>query len=1549
MGKQSLLEKGRAASARGEYYAALASLLELRDQGLDLVESWSLTRGINRLQLRDLNYDRCLEVGALSADGSLSFYLLQGKPGQFAELQDRPVEQFRFFRHIGEKPAVVVLRPHKILGVYEFEKRGTETRIRHIRNVALPKEFGNILDIAYKPHSIYLSFSSGHLCEYNKVNFDLRTHVINGVVQRFKTGGRLAEDASSVAYECLLGILQGGGLVIFDLHRGDLVETRRISTEEVYVDAYLADADSDGIEDIVAITRDGKIHIFDWYSLRLKFFISCPDEFYCLYCNDIDNDGILEILVGAQSNQFYSFAVSGDRGLFVKKQYVTAHRVLDIWAGTVIEDDKRVDTRVIVGEADGSLRVFRAYPAREIRTEISNAFRQLCTAEPQDFQSRLAGSNHLEVLRYALEQLAPQMLSASLTAFLDAIAAKGGYQAQLLITNALPAHLKKLQNDEMLADYAATFFTTLFETHHDLRTCQAICAALNEIVSHGVGISLELLALYDSFNRERMLMEGTWPQRLEAIRAHIGRGQFDDAYTELGRLKATGLDLLRYIRTGEAVRYLVTTANRIGFTTADRCVNLVDLQEECEVVSRRLAGGNLRYCALPYTEAAHIVSHGAEMEIYDGEGNVLAHKGYTAAICALGAFANGSRTNIVVGLADGGIVWENSDGCCFNFAVLTLPVAFAQCQRGDVRDLYCVTVDCRLYVVKDIVRHFQDANPPSTPLVAAPVCMGLINPINPLALTALQEDIESIRLIILCPDRLLLVKVFAERYEASSVILGRSATCAIIHRDFDGGNVEVIVGTRDRSLLYVALDGTVLKEAYLPDVPTSMHLVGGEQSSRLLVGFAAGNIGVYQLITHKDLQDLESMCDANIDRHHRARWQADSLAEKLALLNIAGIGECELDDIHYALEERVRMLIPKETIVTAVKALESKGTVHGLVKGPTVRYSVTDKLYARWIHSRQDLYSTIRGHRDEVIAYMKLADVRLIATSFPDTKEWLRDFLLIEQPKYERLVALSALMDHRTTANSDERETLRLKELQHICSLIDAVVLNSVSTAPGLSRDLSVFEIALPAVKFLGFDRLLVIILSTKQPISAPTLAWLQTLLGWKIILVLVSHHSDLVRDSVKSVSHVAVLDDDDLKNILISDSPRDEFFNRVLRQIDLATLSPFHCYGPVPDQFYGRASERQTLFESLQHRNKSHYAVIGPRKIGKTSLLLRVKRDLETAGGLSAKFIDLSLCRDPHAAFEALADALQLSKGYSSPEALIRQVEMYSKAQKYPPALLIDEVDGVLSSDRRAGEVFAGTLRTLVNQLGVRIVIAGYEAIYHQMHDLNSVMFNTFTPLELGALRPQDAAALVEESFRPIISIERLEVEHIIKQTACYPNFIQLCCHQLLKESTVTALRRIQYSDVRRVLESPDLYSMMARVYIEGLSEQCKVLLYIMIASYDSRLGAIIIDGVGYKDAMTSQFAQERDKFRLGESFTPYDLHRLLELHNVKLTHDELLMLIRRLSLGSVLRHVQGKEYSFVLPHLPQLLAANAEVELAATNLLERLNEIFGHRSGII
>src|SRR5271165_944700 len=280
MRTEDLFRHGQEAEQRGDHFGALQYFLSLREQQIDLVRVWQLGGPVPRIRLRDLDANGYMEVGALSAAGEFEVYTLQPLADQPVRHTGNKWRNFRLFPYIDETPAVVLVGDDNVLSVYTFTKRGAALSFVHEKDVMPPQEIGEIVDVAYKRRRIYVVGTEPKICEYSALTFGPpRLHNFSLRVRRLNSGGRSADDPLSVMNRHMLGLLRDGGLGIFDLDLGAVKEGRRVAGTERYLDAFVGDPDNDGTDDIIAISQDGKLHIYNWFSLQLRYAITWPDEF----------------------------------------------------------------------------------------------------------------------------------------------------------------------------------------------------------------------------------------------------------------------------------------------------------------------------------------------------------------------------------------------------------------------------------------------------------------------------------------------------------------------------------------------------------------------------------------------------------------------------------------------------------------------------------------------------------------------------------------------------------------------------------------------------------------------------------------------------------------------------------------------------------------------------------------------------------------------------------------------------------------------------------------------------------------------------------------------------------------------------------------------------------------------------------------------------------------------------------------------------------------------------------------------------------------------
>lgn len=219
-------------------------------------------------------------------------------------------------------------------------------------------------------------------------------------------------------------------------------------------------------------------------------------------------------------------------------------------------------------------------------------------------------------------------------------------------------------------------------------------------------------------------------------------------------------------------------------------------------------------------------------------------------------------------------------------------------------------------------------------------------------------------------------------------------------------------------------------------------------------------------------------------------------------------------------------------------------------------------------------------------------------------------------------------------------------------------------------------------------------------------------------------------------------------------------------------STNPFYHRTPVrdPAYFFGRQRERQQLHNLVQHGQS--VAVVGPRRIGKSSLLWQLVHDLTLTHSAA-------LAAPPHcvvyfsgeawqdqstkALYAALWDGVVAALPATTQLPAVTEIDCTATELDFPTFLralrqvtatgmplvfLLDEFD-VLSQNRHLDESFFSSLRSLTASQGVVFVTAStkplLELTYAQQSALSSPFFNIFLPQRLGLLSDEEAFSLLQ------------------------------------------------------------------------------------------------------------------------------------------------------------------------------------------------------------
>jgi ligand-binding sensor domain-containing protein len=262
------------------------------------------------------------------------------------------------------------------------------------------------------------------------------------------------------------------------------------------------------------------------------------------------------------------------------------------------------------------------------------------------------------------------------------------------------------------------------------------------------------------------------------------------------------------------------------------------------------------------------------------------------------------------------------------------------------------------------------------------------------------------------------------------------------------------------------------------------------------------------------------------------------------------------------------------------------------------------------------------------------------------------------------------------------------------------------------------------------------------------------------------------------------LISDEELRELLFAQSPQQVFAGLLLTR-GLLAISPYRTEGPVksPEMFFGR----DPLLRELITAPSLQFLLVGPRRVGKSSLLHRVLGNLPTHHpDLEHVYLDLLNISDPARIARKLARKLELEPPVEPGAAHPAQIlaERFTSPTK-PGLLLIDEADALVEADAQRGYPLLSELRSLQAEGVCSFVLTGYWHIYRHTLDHNSPLHNFASVRRLGPLEPEAGRALATEPMARLglTWADTTLADRIVERTGGYPNLIQLVCHELLEQ----------------------------------------------------------------------------------------------------------------------------------------------------------------------
>jgi len=457
--------------------------------------------------------------------------------------------------------------------------------------------------------------------------------------------------------------------------------------------------------------------------------------------------------------------------------------------------------------------------------------------------------------------------------------------------------------------------------------------------------------------------------------------------------------------------------------------------------------------------------------------------------------------------------------------------------------------------------------------------------------------------------------------------------------------------------------------------------------------------------------------------------------------------------------------------------------------------------------------------------------------------------------------------------------------------------------------DLSVYLVDLSEWKLRLSDRTPFICVDAGHLASLPTeelVAVLRTLVrtqhfGWRVPFVVVEGTSPELREAVHlQIPYSVVLDEEDLQRIAARPLSDRRILEEICQQLPLASLSPYEISSPVTgSRFFGREYELRTIL----HHPDTDYVIVGVRRIGKSSLLLELKRrmeEFEDGGDGTVFFFDCSDFHSKEDYIRAVVTELDIRERQRMTFQKFPNFLQYKSYRgKRPLTFLLDEIDYLIHFDRQDGWSLLRTLRASSQKGFCRYILTGYrEAIEESLSD-QSPLYNFVTRLPLGNLSRDDTRKLVTAPMQSLgVTLEREKdlTSQIFEQTAGHPNYVQFYCYSLVQLMDREDRRHVSPNDLVSVQGDEEFERYVFRTFSSNSTDLEKAVVYCMLMDHE-------------------------------DQFTTRDVDIGLKKRKVFVTAGQIEQACDNLRTAGVLDK-QGRTFAFAIPILIQLLQDHYDVE---------------------
>jgi signal transduction protein with GAF and PtsI domain len=355
------------------------------------------------------------------------------------------------------------------------------------------------------------------------------------------------------------------------------------------------------------------------------------------------------------------------------------------------------------------------------------------------------------------------------------------------------------------------------------------------------------------------------------------------------------------------------------------------------------------------------------------------------------------------------------------------------------------------------------------------------------------------------------------------------------------------------------------------------------------------------------------------------------------------------------------------------------------------------------------------------------------------------------------------------------------------------------------------------------------------------------------------SHGKDIIKLPLEKIQH-----------LISARNSQKLLRSQVLEKINLLTVSPYIISGPIPDKmFYGRENELRQITDNARTTN---YAIIGGRRIGKTSILKKLQRDNLPNNGFQAYYHDCSPTpTEAELVKSVTTDRDWFPQGFTASGASFADVV---KALPYdkPLVILLDEFDKLIK-DNTDYQLF-NILRALSNEGKCKFIISGERGLRSELKKPDKPLYNFAENMVIGLLDQNSVKELVTSPMKQLeieLINEEKFVEKIFESTSGHPNVVQRLCRRLIETLNKTGNRRLTLNDVENVITNPKF-----------MKEEILNIFWEKSTSLERICSLVIADNVNVRTLKSVQAAIKSNGVDVDLNSVSDALERLVDLRNI-------------------------------------------------------------------